>query len=191
MSTPQGNRWLRAYRRLRAARSLLFTRAVASSFLAFGEGSVIELPVTLDGAGRIAVGSGVYVGPGSWLFTQGSQALLEIGDGTRMSGLCVLSAIERVTLGRSVLLGRNVYIADNSHGTSDPNVPIADQTLEKIAPVTIGDGAWLGQNSVVLSGVTIGAGAVVGANSVVVDDIPPRAVAVGAPAKVVRRLDDR
>jgi acetyltransferase-like isoleucine patch superfamily enzyme len=154
-----------------------------------GGESVIELPVTIHGASRIVIGDRVYVGPGSWLFTQGEDALLEIGDGTRMSGMCVLSAVRTVRLGRSVLLGRNVYIADHNHGSADPEVPIADQELEKIAPVTIEDGAWLGQNAVILSGVTVGAGAVVGANSVVLDDVPPRTVAVGAPAKVVRHLD--
>jgi acetyltransferase-like isoleucine patch superfamily enzyme len=53
--------------------------------------------------------------------------------------------------------------------------------------VLIEDGAWLGQNSVIL-GATIGAGAVVAANSVVLEDVPPRTVAAGAPAKVVREL---
>jgi acetyltransferase-like isoleucine patch superfamily enzyme len=190
-SARRARRWLKAYRWSQAARSGLFSRAVADCFLAFGSESLIELPVTLHGESRIAIGSKVYVGPGSWLFTQGEDARLEIGDGTRMSGMCVLSAVRSVRLGRSVLLGRNVYIADNNHGTADSDVPIVDQELEKIAPVTIDDGAWLGQNAVVLSGVTIGRGAVVGANSVVLDDVPPRTVAVGAPAKVVRELDVR
>jgi acetyltransferase-like isoleucine patch superfamily enzyme len=159
--------------------------------MAFGRSSIIQLPVTINGPARIAIGHDVLIGPASWLFTDGDDALLEIGDGTRMSGLCVLSAVQSVRLGRSVLLGRNVYVADNSHGTADPKVPIGDQKLEKIAPVTIEDGAWLGENTVILSGVTIGSGAVIGANSVVLDDVPSRAVAVGAPAKVVRWLDPR
>jgi acetyltransferase-like isoleucine patch superfamily enzyme len=185
----RGDRWLAAFQFAGALRNVLFSRAIAGSFLSFGRGSLIQLPVTVDGASRVAIGRNVLIGPYSWLFTSGDDSLLEIGDGTRMSGLCVLSAVQDVRLGRSVLLGRNVYIADNSHGNADPNVPIADQKLEKVAPVEIGDGAWLGQNSVILSGVTIGPGAVVGANSVVLDDVPSRAVAVGAPARVVRRLD--
>ena len=62
---------------------------------------------------------------------------------------------------------------------------------DKIAPVAIGDGAWLGQNAVVLSGVTVGRGAVVAANAVVLDDVPPRSVAAGVPARIVRELDRR
>ena len=64
-----------------------------------------------------------------------------------------------------------------------------DQGVDKIAPIVIGDGAWLGENVVVCPGVHIGRGAVVGANSVVVRDVPARAVAVGAPAVVVRQLE--
>jgi acetyltransferase-like isoleucine patch superfamily enzyme len=69
-------------------------------------------------------------------------------------------------------------------------VPIIDQGIDRVAPVVIEDGAWLGENVVVCPGVTIGRGAVVGANSVVLHDVPARSVAVGAPARVRRHLDD-
>jgi len=179
---------LALYQHLRTARTLLFSRVVRRSFRSFGEGSAIELPVLVHGAGRIVIGHHVHIGSDSWLATTGDDSLLEIGDGTRLSGHCVLSAASHVRIGRSVLFGRNVYVADHNHGISDPRVAIADQPLESIAPVTIEDGAWLGQNAVILPGVTIGAGAVVGANAVVLDDVPARTVAVGAPARVVRRL---
>jgi acetyltransferase-like isoleucine patch superfamily enzyme len=65
---------------------------------------------------------------------------------------------------------------------------VLDQGIDRIAPVEIGDGAWLGENVVVGPGVRIGRGAVVGANAVVLDDVPDHAVAVGAPARVVHRL---
>lgn len=182
---------LDAYRWTQSLRSGLFSAAIADAFLAFGAESVIELPANIQGESRIAIGSKVHVGAGSWLFTQGDDALLEIGTGTRMSGMCVLSAVSSVRLGSSVLLGRNVYIADNNHGTAAPGVAIMHQALDKIAPVAIGDGAWLGQNAVVLSGVTVGRGAVVAANAVVLDDVPPRSVAAGVPARIVRELDRR
>ena len=53
------------------------------------------------------------------------------------------------------------------------------------AGVAIGDGAWLGAGAKILDGVTIGDGAVVGAGAVVRDSVPPRAIAVGIPARVV------
>jgi acetyltransferase-like isoleucine patch superfamily enzyme len=65
------------------------------------------------------------------------------------------------------------------------------QGVDKIQPVLIKRGAWLGQNVVVCPGVTIGRGSVIGANSVVVKDIPDFSVAVGAPARVVKSITSR
>jgi acetyltransferase-like isoleucine patch superfamily enzyme len=178
------------YQLVRNVRNLLFSRAVAGSFMAFGAKSIIEMPVLVHGAQRVSIGREVLIGSDSWLYTSGSQALLEIGDGTRMSGHCVLSAVQHVRIGRSVLLGRNVYLADHSHGAAAADVPIVAQDLEAISPVVVEDNAWLGQNCVILPGVTIGKGSVVGANAVVRDDVPSRTVAVGAPARVVRHLDE-
>ena len=56
---------------------------------------------------------------------------------------------------------------------------------DEIKPVRICRHAWIGQNSFILKGVTIGEGAIVGVNSVVVTDIPPYTVAMGNPARVV------
>lgn len=166
-------------------RDRLFSRWVAGSFRRFGSDTLIQLPFKVNGAERIGIGSGVHIGAGSWFHAVGSPGCLEIGDGCTMSGMDVLSATESVRLGRSVLLGRNVYIADHNHGRSDPGIPIKEQQLEDIAPVSIEDGAWLGQNVVVLSGVTVGRNAVIGANSVVTDDVPAQSLAVGAPAHIV------
>src|SRR5215213_5713102 len=83
---------LAIYQHVRIARTRAFSRLVSRSFGAFGEGSAIELPVLVHGAKRIVVGRHVHIGSGSWLATQGEDGLLEIGDGTRLSGQCVLSA---------------------------------------------------------------------------------------------------
>lgn len=179
---------LSAYQFLRDRRDRLFSLAVASSFAAFGKRSRLALPTQIEGADKITIGNNVNIGPGSWLLCVRPNARLEIGDGSSLSGLCVLSAAVQVSLGSKVLLGRNVHIADHRHGLGSTELPIIDQPLEDLRPVSIGDGAWLGQNVVVLPGVSIGAGAVVGANSVVREDVPARAVAVGVPARVVREL---
>ena len=177
-----------AYRGLRRFRDRAFARLAGGAFAGFGRSSVIALPVRLSGERRIAVGTNVYIGAGSWLRTgPGEDVALEIGDGTSIAGDCVLSAERSVRVGRRVLMARNVYIADHAHAFDDPSRAVLDQGVTDVAPVVIGDGAWLGQNVVVLPGVRIGAGAVVGANSVVRTDVPDHAVAVGAPARVVRR----
>lgn len=180
---------LRSYRLARRARAKFFSVACSGAFASFGRGTVIEPPVRISGERRIALGSGIYVGEGSWLQALdgfGDAVAITIGDGTSIAGSCVLSAARSVTLGRNVLLARNVYVSDHSHAFDDPSTPVLAQGVDEIASVVIDDGAWLGQNVVVCPGVRIGKGAVVGANSVVLSDVPDNAVAVGAPARIVR-----
>lgn len=171
------------------ARAKIFSVLASGAFASFGSRSILELPIRLAGESRISIGSDVFVGAGSWLQTlegPGHSGVLEVGDGTSIAGTCVLSAACSVRLGRKVLLARNVYISDHIHAYDDPRRAVLDQGVAQLEAVEIQDGAWLGQNVVVCPGVTIGRGAVVGANSVVLNDIPDHAVAVGAPAVVKR-----
>jgi acetyltransferase-like isoleucine patch superfamily enzyme len=175
----------------RAVRSKLFTVLARGAFAHVGSRTVLELPIRLTGESGIAIGDDVYVGAGSWLQVLGAGSgapQLEIGDGTSIAGACTISAAESVRLGERVLLARNVYIADHSHAFDDIRLPVLDQGIDRVAPVTIEDGAWLCENVVVCPGVRIGRGAVVGANAVVLQDVPDHAVAVGAPARVVREF---
>jgi carbonic anhydrase/acetyltransferase-like protein (isoleucine patch superfamily) len=188
--TAVGAAALASYRTARRVRGHAFSRAVSGGFAEFGRHSVLDLPVDIRGARSIAIGAYVWVGPGSWLYAMPEDAtdepVLVVGDGVRISGNCVLSAVASVRLGRDVLLARNVYISDHSHAYEDITRPIHEQGLTNVLPVTVGDGAWLGQGVVVCPGVEIGRGAVVGAGSVVRHDVPAHTVAVGAPARVVR-----
>jgi acetyltransferase-like isoleucine patch superfamily enzyme len=178
------------YRGLRRLWAKAFSVLVSGAFAEFGAHSVVEPPVRLNGERRISVGNGVYVGGGSWLqvLGAGDGVALRLGDGTSIAGGCVLSAARSIRIGRKVLMARNVYVADHSHAFADTTRAVLDQGVDRIAAVEIGDGAWLGENVVVAPGVRIGHGAVIGANAVVLDDVPDHAVAVGAPARVVRTL---
>lgn len=170
------------------SRARLHSLAISGSFAGFGSNTVLEPPLRLGGEARILIGSNVFIGGHSWLQTVGEgDVALEIGSGTSMSGSCVISAAHSVRIGRSVLFARNVYVSDHNHAFGDPLRPILDQGMSVPEPVSIGDGAWLGENAVVCPGVTIGRGAVIGANAVVLDDVPDFGIAVGVPARVVRQ----
>jgi acetyltransferase-like isoleucine patch superfamily enzyme len=182
-----GRIFLAVHRRLHRLRAKTFSVLASGAFAEFGAHSVLEPPLRLGGEGRISVGDDVYVGAGSWLQALGTGEL-RLGDGTSIAGGCVLSAARSIRVGRKVLIARNVYVADHSHAFADTTRAVLDQGIDRIAQVEIGDGAWLGENVVVGPGVRIGRGAVVGANAVVLDDVPDHAVAVGAPARVVRRV---
>ena len=86
-------------------------------------------------------------------------------------------------IGDGVLIGHNVVIATLDHDL-DPNRR-ADLLP---APVELEEKVWVGANATILGGVRVGYGAVVGAGAVVTKDVPPLAVVVGTPARVVRRL---
>ena len=172
-----------------------FSVLSAGAFHSFGRRSVLQLPIRLGGARRIVIGDEVFVGSHSWLQSiedpAGDESVaLEIGNGVSISGMAHITAARSVRLGANVLLARNVFISDHNHRFDENGTPVLEQGIEAPRAVVIEDGAWIGENVVVLPGVTIGRGAVVGANSVVLSDVPARCVAVGAPARVVRTLDD-
>ena len=185
--------FLLAYRTSIRLRCKIFSLLIAGAFARFGKNTVLTNPLRLDGEERIAVGDRVFIGSGSWLQAlpdgDNKSVAISIGNGTSCAGSCVISSVRSVTLEENVLLARNVYISDHMHKYTDTEIPVMSQGLDKILPVLIKRGAWLGQNVVVCPGVTIGTGAVIGANSVVTKSIPDYSVAAGSPARVVKMIE--
>jgi len=91
-----------------------------------------------------------------------------------------------VRIGNGVRIGAHGMIIGGNHRFSDPSIPIHKQGMEP-KPITICDDVWIGGNVNIIAGVTIGSGSVIGAGSVVTHDIPPMSIAVGAPAKVIKK----
>jgi lipopolysaccharide O-acetyltransferase len=180
----------RAYAQGTRVRDKLFSLSVARAFAEFGTHSVIQMPTRLVNEHRIAVGSGVFIGANSWLqvLEPDGDVALSIGNGVSVSGNLVLSASTSLRIGDNVSFARNVYVADHSHAYTDPSLPILAQGIDDIAPVEIDEGAWLGQNVVVLGGVRIGRNAVISAGSVVTSNVGDHCLAMGAPARVVRKF---
>ena len=99
---------------------------------------------------------------------------------------CTLMDIGGIDIGDDVLVGPNVSLITAGH----PLTPSLRRTGITAAPICVGRNVWIGAGAVVLQGVTIGEDAVVGAGAVVTRDVPPATLVAGAPARVVRRLDD-
>jgi acetyltransferase-like isoleucine patch superfamily enzyme len=87
------------------------------------------------------------------------------------------------------MIGPHCYFTDADHST-DPDLSVQAQPMRH-KPVIVEDEAWFGAHVTVLPGVRIGKGAVLGAGAVVTRDVPPMAIAVGSPARVIRYRDGR
>lgn len=150
----------------------------------------IYSPLRIAGRKNIYIGKGVYINSRAWLevspIVKGTDGHLKIGDGCVIGNFNHIFATRSVILGESVLTADKVYISDCAHEYTDVNVPVLHQPIKQLNSVTIGDGAWLGEN-VCIIGACVGKGSVIGANSVVTKNIPDYSVAVGTPARVIKR----
>jgi acetyltransferase-like isoleucine patch superfamily enzyme len=100
---------------------------------------------------------------------------------------------KEIVIEDDVNIASGVRFMDTDAHPRDTSARIADlpPTPEEIRPVRICRNAWIGHNVFVLKGVTIGEGAIIGVNSVVLSDIPPYSVAIGNPARVIVKNLDR
>ena len=187
-----GRLFVNFYRMYRRLESKSFSMLASGAFASFGKNTVLSPPIRIAGEERIALANRVFVGGGSWLQTlpdgHNRSVAISIGSGTSIAGSCVISAVRSIVLEADVLVAANVYISDHMHKYTDTDNSILAQGVDKIQPILIKRGSWLGQNVVVCPGVTIGRGSVIGANSVVTHDIPDNCVAVGVPARVLKAI---
>jgi acetyltransferase-like isoleucine patch superfamily enzyme len=129
-----------------------------------------------------------------------SDAQIRIGSGTHVGSGTLLGAAQLIEIGDDVLIAFDVLITDhNSHSLSfaerrnDVREWIQgrkDWSNVPMAPVKIGNRAWIGARAIILKGVTVGEGAVVGAGSVVTKDVPDWTIVAGNPARIIRALTD-
>lgn len=120
--------------------------------------------------------------------------IIDIGENVQLNDYVHLAAIERLTIGDNVLIASKVFITDHNHGSYSGNFQDSPLSIPKdrplySKPVSIENNVWIGEFVCVLPGVTIGEGAIIGAMSVVSKDIPPYSIAVGSPAKVIKKYD--
>lgn len=162
-------------------------------FKEIGKNVRIYSPLKIEGYRNISLSNEVRIGDKTWLAAMpltGYQPLCSIGEGTLIGHFNHIYCTRRITIGNNVLTADKVYISDNSHGYENIAMPILKQPIRQLNDVTIGDGSWIGEN-VCIIGCSIGKHCIIGANSVVTKDIPDYSVAVGCPAKVIKKYDQK
>lgn len=161
-------------------------------FKSVGHHSRIVKPLRIDGCHFITLGNRVMVREGSWLaavpLTGSDNVHLTLEDGATLGHFNHVFATKSITIEKDVLTADKVYISDNLHSYEDVSIPIIKQPIKQCKPVVIGEGSWIGENVCVI-GASVGRHCVIGANAVVTKDIPDYSVAVGAPARVIKKYN--
>lgn len=142
-------------------------RLCKKKFGAFGENAEFRPGAYAICCTAISIGKNVVVRPNSMLFSDGEAEII---------------------LEDNVMMGAGVHIYVNNHKFERADIPLIEQGYCAAKSVVIREGAWIGANAIILPGVTIGRNAVVGAGSIVTKSIPDYSVAVGNPAKVIRKI---
>lgn len=169
------------------------------TYLTCGSARIIRFPLIVNGKKYIEWGNNLTIGKGCRLVVlrRGGkpQPILKFGKEVQLNDYVHICALERVEIGDFTLIASHVYISDTSHGsykgTERDSSPIS-KPIERYyptAPVIIGKNVWIGEGVMVMPGITIGNGCVIGAHSIVNEDVPENAIAVGSPAKVIKRYN--
>ena len=155
------------------------------------------MPFDVRNKSNIDFGYGLTTGPGCRIeaFPQSEKIVLKFGKNVQLNDYVHITAMNSVTIGDNVLMASKIFISDCAHGSysgdvndSNPDSVPIDRPLS-FKPIMIEDNVWLGEFVSVLPGVTIGKGTIVGANSVVSKDLPKYVIAVGSPAKPVKKFN--
>jgi acetyltransferase-like isoleucine patch superfamily enzyme len=158
---------------------------------------LIRLPFDVRNKSNIDLGHNLTTGVGCRIeaFSKNKNVVLKFGNNIQINDYVHITAMESVIIGNNVLLASKIYISDCSHGCysgnendSNPNTIPVDRPLFS-KPIIIEDNVWLGEFVSVLPGVTIGRGTIVGANSVVTKSLPSYVIAVGSPAKPIKKFN--
>jgi acetyltransferase-like isoleucine patch superfamily enzyme len=147
--------------------------------------------VRVEGKKYISLSKNTIIQRQGWLLAlkiDGYDPELIIDEGCSIGDFVHIAAVRNIHIEKDVLIANNVYISDNLHSFKDINTPIIKQNVIFKSNVKIKAGAWIGEN-VCIIGASVGRNSVIGSSSVVTKDIPDYCVAVGNPAKVIKKYN--
>lgn len=133
---------------------------------------------------RVVLHKGVRI-----LMSRNSSLVLKDKSWISYYTIIIASTGSKIVVGENTMIGGNCMIVSADHDYRD-KLSLRDSG-HIVGDIIIGDNCWIGANCIITKGVSIGDGSIIGAGSVVKTDIPPMSVAVGVPAKVMRKRDLR
>jgi len=178
-----GPRHLNQYRRAawHRARALATGNHIEFQGMVF-TGKRVELRAR-PGHGRLVIGPWCWIGNDNKLRSHEGQVTL--GAKVVIGRDNVINSYLDIEVGDAAILADWIYVCDFDHRIAELDRPIKDQGIVT-APTRVGGDVWIGEKASVLRGVDIGQGAVIASHCLVNKDVPPFAITVGVPARVVR-----
>ncbi len=166
-------------------------------FFLFNNSRLIRFPIDIRGKKYIQIKKGFTTGKYCRIevYLKNKVPILIFGENFEMNDNVHITAMEKVQIGNNVLIASKVYISDCTHGSylgnEDDSNPLMPPNSREFStkPVFIDDNVWIGEFVSILPGSKIGKGSIIGANSVVTKEIPPFVIAVGSPAKPIKKFN--
>lgn len=167
----------------------------------------VKRDLRIIGKKNMSIGKNFIMRRGGWLEcvlrrgkdenAQSFNPKLIIGNNVGIGEYAHIACNNFISIGNDVMMGSKIYITDHNHGyysgreQSNPDSTPGDRILTYDGSVEIGNNVWIGELCVILPNVKIGNGSIIGSNSVVTHSIPEYSIAVGSPAKVIKKWDVR
>lgn len=126
------------------------------------------------------LGRNVHVYPSAMIYFPWN---LEAGEKSAIGEYAYIYNLGRVTIGACATISHRAHLCAGTHDHTKSDFPLLRP------PILIGDQSWVCADAFVGPGVTIGEGAIVGAGAVVTKDVPPWMIAVGNPARAIKRRE--
>jgi acetyltransferase-like isoleucine patch superfamily enzyme len=147
-----------------------------------GKGTIVGMRTEIINSANVRIGNGCLLQDAIYI-RAGTEGSITIKDRAALNSFCRLFGHGSIEIGEDAQLGPGTLITTTGHDYQQ-------DLAAHFTRVVIGRGVWVGANVTILPGVEIGDFSVIGAGSVVTKNIPPRSVAVGAPARVIRQVND-
>ena len=161
-------------------------------FPGLGSGAYVDPGVQITGLGCVEVGEGAVIGEGSWLNVNDRQPgnkAISIGKYTFVGRRAFFTCGSRITVRPYCVLGPECHFVGASHVFADPFQPFLVTGVTSEGVISVGANCFLGARVTLLADCEIGFGSVIGASAVVRGAVPPLSIAVGNPARVIKRFD--
>lgn len=166
------------------------TRALRDAHV--GPGSFVDPSVQILGWERVRLGRNVVVGEHTWLNVNDrgqSGIAIDLGDHSFIGRRNFFNAGALIQIGPYCLTGVDCHFLGSDHRHDTPFAPYIATGNETHQRIVVGANCWFGTSVTVLGDIEIGHGSILGAAAVVTANVPPFSMAVGNPARVIKRFD--